>query len=270
MPDRDGFVDHTGEFRKLGLRPPPRGLVGSFPPYGDGSELVPEAQWKDFQIWTPDLPIEVKNQGQTNSCAPHAGSLAVEQERYGQGAGYLKLDPWTPYAKLCQGSDDGSSIIELLHLLMSFGIPPDGTVPHGTIDPSLIPAGAAALASRFRVTLGQDLTTREQIASAVMRHEPIVLSVCVGPGFDDLDAEGVPNLSDGQDNHAVNVWGGLKWSSRRRDHLIFGWNSWGPEWGERGHMWLPLSRLATKPSFSAFRLKAALMDPRGTVLIPGL
>ena len=85
-----------------------------------------------------------------------------------------------------------------------------------------------------------------------------------------MDADGVPKLGRGLDNHAVNAWGGCRYSSLHKEMLIKCTNSWGAGWGKQGHFYLPLSKIGTSAAFSAIRLISAKFDPAGRVQVPAM
>ena len=223
-------IDHTGTYRALGLVIKP--LVGA-PRYRDTNRLVTESDWIEFDAW-PDV-ITVKDQMQTNSCNPHALSLSMEQARWVTGQDHVRLDPWSLYAALCQGDDStGTAIIDGINLLKRFGCPPFGAIVPGTYDPKELTPDVVRQAYRFRAEGAEEIADLAEFMSAVQRREPITFSVCVGSDFDDMDADGVPKLGRGLDNHAVNAWGGCRYSSLHKEMLIKCTNSWPAQAGKQG------------------------------------
>jgi len=263
------YIDHIGLRTKLGLCPSRDGIV---PRYGTSNDLVPRSQWTPFSVWNT-VPLIIKDQGSTNSCNCNAGTLALEIARYQEFGIYEELDPYVPYAILCNGNDNtGTSILDLLSLLETYGAPPALTVPKWTYDPRVIPLNAAKLASRFRISIGSQITTVDEFVSAYMRLQPINCSICVGEDFcaNKLDEEGVPPLDVGPDNHAVVAWGDIKYSKKRRELLIGYINSWGTRWGLNGKFYLPLSQVIGRTDFSGFNVKSATVDPNGNFQVPSL
>ena len=253
LPD---FRDHCGARRVLGSipsRPALKALVGAW-----DRELIPQAEWTEFDEWPNS--VKVKDQGNFGACNGHATASGGELVRYVAGMPHVDLSAWGVYAVLCNGFDRGSSIMDAFALIKDRGVPPDSTVPYGTINPRKIAASAWEQAKRFRMELGVRVTAQQQIMTAVQRREPLNLSICVGAGFDDLDAEGIARLGTGTDNHAVTIYGGAKRAKNGR-WIVKMLNSWSPRWGLKGFCWLYLDSLARSRYFECYGLSSFVLDP---------
>jgi hypothetical protein len=256
MPDLTQFKDHSGQIRSLvGVTRTPPGLVGAFRRYGNNNTLLSDAECSPFEI--KSFPMLIEDQGQTSACNAHATKSGIEASRFAQGMSpYVRLDPWSFYALLCNGRDVGSSITEALKLAESFGVAPWGTLPRLSFDPWRIPPSASPAAAANKLQLGEEITTRQELLTAVVRQEPVNLSICVGDHFDELSSTGLVTLGNGPCNHSIIVRFGLRINAAGRFELLWQ-QSWGV-WGINGQAWLPLDGLVDYPNFSAFRMKSVV------------
>lgn len=210
--------------------------------------------------------LKIKNQGQYGACVGHGGARGVEFVRAlaGQDEGvagaWEELSAWDLYARLCNGIDSGANILDALNLLAKDGVALDATVPHGTINPRKITADAAALRPRFRLEVGGQLGSFEEMAWAAARGDGVVYSVHVGSGFNNLDAEGVPPAQRGFANHCVFAGGELVWSDKWG--LMLGSdNSWDTTWGLKGRFRVCNALIQAQSYFEAFAVRAVVIDP---------
>jgi hypothetical protein len=219
--------------------------------------LVPPGDWREFELAGP---VGVKNQGPYGACVGHAAATSLEWVRWIRGQPHAPLNPWFVYAILCQGHDVGASISQALDLMCQTGAPGEASVPWGTIDPRAIPPAAYAEALRFRVEIGAPCHTFDEMMSAAQLREVLNFSVHVGPGFDELDAEGCCGLTIGPGNHAVTAGLGAR-RSTGGNWLIKCQNSWGEAWGLGGYFWIARQHIEAQSHFDAYTVRGAIEDP---------
>lgn len=260
-------VDHDGYERPLGFIPGDPRRMMSVTPYAAENELIPESEVDNFDEWPSE--VEVMDQDGRGACNPHAGIQGAHLLRYVSGAPYVKLSPWFTYARLCNGNDRGSMILDCLEDLKEYGTPPDTEVPYAMINPRNLTDKAYTEAKRFRAETGTRLTTAQELWTAILRREAINLAVCVGNQFNNLDSDGCPPRGSGYCNHAVAVAFGIK---RSKSGEILGkmCNSWSKKWGQDGFCWLPLKKIVQAPAFEAYTLRSVVDDTADTTRPPNL
>lgn len=256
-PDLPTIVDpFTGETRRLGSIPSDPRLVAAAPPYT--GEVLPESELREFDDWPST--IKIKDQDGKGACNGHATATACEMARHVEGEPYVPLSAWYVYSILCGGVDRGSNILEAYELIGRDGIAPEDAVSYGLINPRKLTAEAHAAAPRFRMEVGESLTTWRQIVSAVMLRQSLNLAVQVGNRFNSLDSEGVVGVDRGPGNHAVSVGLRLK-KSAKHGWLVGMHNSWGTVWGQDGHCYLSEAVIEAVRYFECFSVKAVVEDP---------
>ena len=248
-------LDSTGVVRSLSLQPsPPAFGVGL--PRGD---ILALSDIREFS--THPQEIEIKDQGQIGACTYHGLATTGEGTRAAAGMTYVPLSPWYGYSQVARGRNVGTSISESLEVIKQVGLAPESMVPWGTIDPRYLSAESHAAAKRFRCEIGANLTTWQEILSAVALGRYVTLSVVVGNGFDSLDSDGVPPAYRGAANHAICVGGGLKFSAKKGP-LLDAQNSWGERWGMGGRFRISQAHIDNAQWFEAITLVAVYDDPQ--------
>lgn len=257
------ILDHMGHKRPLGFIPqtdPARMMA--VPAYRDTVDLIPEKDWDEFDDFPVDI-IKVKDQNGFGACNGHAAATGVEVARYVAGMPHVPISAWYIYAILCNGRDAGSMIGDALKLLEGKGAAPEDDVQYGIINPRKLTEKAHADAPRYKAEIGASLTTYEELGTAIARRQPINLAVCVGAGFNNLDADDVPRIGMGPCNHAVFV--GLKLKRRSNGEVLGGMvNSWTESWGRKGRCNLPLAKVVRAAYFEAYTLRAVVDDTTDT------
>jgi hypothetical protein len=254
------FDPSSGETRVLGLVPSDPRLVAAVPSWADaGNPVLPESEWKEFDEW-PDA-VKIKDQDGKGACNGHAAALAQELARYAAGMTHVPLSAWYVYSILCNGIDRGSSILDALALVKERGVAPEADVAYGLINPRRLTDQSHKDAARFKLEVGAKLTTWPEIVTAVLLRRPLNLSIQVGMGFNNLDAEGVPPVAMGPGNHAVCVAMGLK-NSKKWGWLVKMPNSWGTQWGQNGFYWLSQRHVARSRWFECYEVSAVVDDPQ--------
>lgn len=263
--DISQFTDHTGKVRSLiGMRPCPAHLVGAFRRYGDANELIDESTIVDFEL--PE-PFAAFDQQQTSSCNAHSAVEGDMISAFVQGnMQNAPLDPWSIYALLTGGSDVGSSIEAALELLMTWGAPTWGTIPPWTFNPSEIPKETDA--DQHKVEFGEMLTTRQEIMTAIARHEPLNFSVRAGKGFDNPNPSGLVQLTPGPCNHSITGWGGKRTNPQTGATEVKILNHWGKDWCLNGWGWVDVDQLMRGRNLACYRVKSVNFGTGSKVTIP--
>lgn len=251
-----GIVDHTGQSRALGHKAGDRARFLAQPRLPE-SLLVPKEKWREFDD-SPDSDDWIKDQGQVGACEGHSTALSLEHARHVAGEPRVKLSGWYPYSILCKGVDTGAYTFDALKVAMK-GLAPESEVPWGTIDPRKLTPESKDQAKRFKVEGFAAVHNALELMTAIQLRRSVNGCVCVGEGFDQLDAEGVPTLWDSWTNHAVTFALGAK-HSRKWGWLVLMWNSWGLKWGLRGKCWVPLE-VAANRWWEGYAVSVPSIDP---------
>lgn len=242
--------------------------LGNFPsPYGyrvSASRPLPKidiATIRPFEY--PESVVQIKDQGQYGACCGHAAASSLEWARWiaNPTSPYQSLSAWFVYANLCGGIDRGASISEALQFLIDNGTCLDGSVPHGTINPRRLTDPNKQEASRFKIEVGQKLTTYDQMVISAALGQTYNASVCVGSNFTNLDSNGVAGFSRGMGNHAVCGGLGLK-KGPDGDWLIKFQNSWTRSFGVNGFFWISRRHVEQQGYFDCYNLIAVESDPQ--------
>jgi hypothetical protein len=253
------WIVPNGDPRYLGNKPPPQGLMLST------KYTLPDlldSELKEFDLRdNPDYPVMVKDQNGRGACNGHSAASSFEDAWYISGQPYSPMSAWSVYAPLCNGRDEGSSIAEALQLVSDYGISEESYVPYGTIDPRRLTPEALANRGRYRIEIGCKITTfREMLVAAHMRM-PFNYSVPVNTGFNNLDAEGVPDNRPGIHNHAVSAGFALKRSAKYK-WLIPTRNSWSPKWGRFDGYFNCAEKTIRGTWFDGYCVLATISDPQ--------
>lgn len=240
------FRDHTGAERTLGLAP-------SNPAYGASIPVPPDVAKSDVIEYELDPYVKPTSQTTFPACTGFATSEAGGDAYWLAGEPAPVLSPWYVYAPLCGGRLVGTSITDALTVLEQ-GIPPDALVPYGTINESQITAGAH-LGAIYRAEVAHKPQTWANLVSAAARREPFVFSIRVGPGFDQLDSEGVVGYSPGVANHTLSFGWGIKRSKRTGEILLKFRNHWTTKWGLSGYGWFARRHIEGEWGFDAWVLR---------------
>jgi hypothetical protein len=247
-------IEIAGERRILNLQPSDPAQLRTV---SAGAHVLPRSEIRDFDRWPAQIAI--KDQNGRGACNGHATVTALEFARAMQGQPHVPLSAWYVYAILCNGWDRGSNILDALKLVQSDGAAPESLVDYKLINPRRLTEEAKRSATRFRLTLGQQLKTWDEIVSAVALRRSLNLSVHVGRSFNNIDSDGTPGVNRGQGNHAVMCGGGIK-TSAKWGKLIRMANSWSTAWGQSGFCWLSQAHIEAGSWFECFEVQAVAED----------
>lgn len=259
-PVLDQYLDLANHPRGLGHVPPP-------PDYSVAGTMaatveIPESDWQPFEL--EGCPHVVKDQDGRGACNGFAAATVMEWARWIAGMPHVELSGWFVYAILCNGIDRGSNIGEALTLLSKTGTCPEDMVEYGTINPRRLSDRARASAGRFRIEVGERLTTWRQMVTATLLRRPFNFSIRVGNAlgrsWDRLDDEGCPPVAPGPGNHAV--CGGLGLKRGKDGRWRIKWvNSWTKGFGVQGYAWVSEEHIARQSYFEAYSVSAVYDDP---------
>lgn len=253
-------VDHKGVRRACGHVPSRRLPMSGFAPPMAPADLIPPADYEEFELPMPS-GVMIKDQGQVGACNTHSETLNLQLVDVAAGRPNVALSAWAPYGWLTNGHDIGSSPVEGLDLLQTRGTPPDAAVAHGNYFPQTYGPQILTEAARFRCEKGVQITTDDELATAIQRLSPVTIAIPVGDAFSDLDAEGVAPLAAGYCNHAVSAVLGMK-RAKNGQWIFKVANSWGVGWGLDGFFWLYLAGTTRRAGFEAVMFQSGTDDPQ--------
>lgn len=210
----------------------------------------------------PHMP-PVQRQGYLNSCTAHALAAAVGYLHHGRQISRLELYYRSRAYEQQQHTDAGARLSNVLRVLMEHGVGHEREWPY----PSDALKARAFVRPRVsapsrRIFLGRHAHVQggEQIRACLRAGLPVVLGIHESDALfsDEVARSGVlPRLDDGQappHTHAVCVIGYAETCARARTMLAAAdpqrdephyevRNSWGADWGDGGHFWVPASYL---------------------------
>jgi hypothetical protein len=249
----------TGQRYGLGLIPSTPDQRRAFCSPWRGA-VVPREKWTpiDFRVYAPD----VFNQGEQGSCVGHGGIGSLMTLRKMHGHGDERLSPCNLYGQINGGQDRGAIVIDALKALRDTGACLEATVGPSRWQPSGWPSGWKDEAKRFRIEGADELTSFDEIGSAIMQGDPVNFGVMIGNRFKPQGAEGVIPEWDGSQagGHCMFALG-LK-AIDGRWHLLVQ-NSWGTQWGAGGFCYMPESYFRQRFA-EMYRLRTATDDPQDT------
>lgn len=247
--------DHLGVPRVLGR------VVTSLTPrlrapwHQSGNPTIPLAQIPDFD-WTPaNLPI--LDQGQVGSCVGHGCTQALMVARNEGGQIYIPLSPDGLYSHIDRNVDQGAAPTDGVNWMIDKGVETLADVPDAFIQASRISAAAGQTALRFRVEQADvyQLTTFDELATAMYLRYACIITVNVGGSFTPDPTTGLVNFTPGVADHCV--FGGTK----KVGDLLWPWNSWTPSWGVGGRFAISAEFIDQQPQSDCWALRTAMVDP---------
>jgi hypothetical protein len=202
----------------------------------------------------------VWDQGQIGSCTAHGSHAVAAACRIAAGFG------WTPLSRLqtyfdarriggfSTAEDSGANIRDAIKALAKYGAAPEDRWPYITDRFAKRPGVLVYLAAlRWQALRYQAVpATRDGLRAALAAGFPVTFGFDVYANFEGIGADGVMPMPAGecQGGHCITAVGYADGALRTDvddipagGHLIIR-NSWGPDWGRRGHFYMPYDALA--------------------------
>lgn len=218
---------------------------------------IPRDQWRevDYRDHTP----KIYDQAQQGSCVGHGGVGALATVRVMHGQARARLSACNLYGQINGGRDQGAQVIDALKALSETGACLESTVGPGKWQPSSWPTGWKAEAARFRIRKAEAIQGFDAIVAALLEGDPVTFGIFLGGRFDVSDNGIVPEYDGGQSGGHCMYAVGVKLIGGRWYLIVV--NSWGEDWGDRGHCYLPESYF--RGWHEAYRVKVSVDDPQG-------
>ncbi|KAJ8722875.1 hypothetical protein PYW07_004055 [Mythimna separata] len=257
------FADKTPEEMEkyMGLRRRPEGKVGTVPfPYDDkklqeASEEVPE----EYDLRLLGLVSDVKNQEDCGSCWTFGTTAAVEGALARTNGGKLMalsnqaiVDcAWAFGAGGCDGGTDNAAY----EWMMEYGIPT--VAEYGPYNNKDGECHIKNMTETFKIRGYTDVTPLSigALKVALVNHGPLSVSVHVTRSFSKYSSGIFYDTQCNQLhlNHEVTLVG---YGERDGDTFWILKNSWGPQWGIGGYMYISakdnVCGVATEPTYVVF------------------
>jgi C1A family cysteine protease len=231
------IIDDTGYQRFLGNLNPAAGLTKAWRTYGDipDTPMITRDKWQPTDLSTYMSPV--KDQDGIGACNAFDTIYVAEACRTIQGLPRVTLSPGYLYGNINGGVDEGSTLEDAMHWMMTNGTCPATTVSE--LDWRSRPQVAAQEAQKYRVLEAFLCPTFGHMASAIQCGFIVSAGVMWYENYTP-DSEGwLPSRGRGQNGgHAIcrcslvernGAWG------------LGGPNSWGVSWGVNGYFTMPES-----------------------------
>ena len=197
-----------------------------------------------------------------HNCTGHGNTSALETAAALSGYRWPLLSKTYPYAFNNRGQDQGAITSEVTEWIAQNGTCPMELCPESVIYPRDLPDAAKAKQEALRYRIGERYAVEswDEVGSALSRGFVVVISLCVGNGWEKLDAEGMPPASRGYANHCIYVrelkrMGNGQWKALMP-------NSWGTRWGNNGTAYVTEAHFRNSVQGDHVAIKTALVDPQ--------
>jgi hypothetical protein len=190
------------------------------PLFGERVPVIRKEEWQDIigDVELTSLVRKIKDQDGVGSCATESTSQAVEITRAFDGMPWVELNPWSIYCFTSGGRDNGSSIDENLVHVRQYGICPEAVWPRSKGWSAKPDKDAMEAAKLFKIDEFYDLTTTEEIGTALLLGFAVVF---------------------GWNGHSCVLTELLSASPSTAKYA----NSWSPQWGDEGFGTINLSSI---------------------------
>lgn len=254
------YVLIDGERRYLTCLPPKDD--SGFQKFQAG-RTIPRGEWREVDN-EPYLTA-IKDQNGRGACVGHGSVTALEVAINQAGRTKRQLSAWFCYSQINGGMDNGAVVSDALQSLKQTGTCLDSSVKYATYIKSQISQSAYTEAERFKVKEGYQLTTFDELASAIQLGFTISFGICIGGRFSP-NSDGIIPQWNGQ-NTGGHCMAGLGLKQINGKWYVKVANSWGTNWGKGGWCFMDESYFTgQRYGLDAFAIEAAAHDPQD----PGL
>lgn len=188
------------------------------PLMADQFDTIPRGEWDGLcgKIDLDSCVNVVFDQDGVGSCATESTTQGVQVVAEFTGYEFEQLNPWSIYRVTSGGTDRGSNIDRNLEFARDVGILPESYWPRSKGWRAAPPDGWEEVAAKYRIQEWYDLTTIEEVGTALLLGFPCVV------GWSS-HSELIVDLLPGEKGLVV--------------------NSWAPTWGDNGRHVVPLSKV---------------------------
>jgi hypothetical protein len=244
---------------------PPDG-VERHPKFGVYNTLIPRNNWAAISARHFGVPI--MNQGQTNGCASFATTRSVYNSRKRAGWTDVQLCPFSLYAIINHGRDQGAQIGDALDAARKYGIGQAALFPNQVIYQNQLTQTQLKNMLNWRITEAFTVSSFDEAGTALLTGYDLVVGIAVSNAFvrGQLTSEGVAPLCAGPmdiaGGHAL-CCDGLVMSKQYGEWVLDTGNSWTASWGDQGRCLLREAHF--DPSlgfgFNAFAVMFSNLNP---------
>lgn len=225
----------NGEWFGLGCLPPDG--RERHPKFGIYHDLIPRNKWQ--AISARHFNVSIMNQSRSNACASFATVRAVRTNRARAGWKDTQLNPYSLYALINNGRDQGAQIGDALDMARKYGIGQADLFPNQVIYQNQLTQAQLKNMLNWRITEAFTVATFDEAGTALTLGYDLVVGIPVNNAFcqGHLTSEGVAPLCRGvQDivgGHGL-CCDGLVPSKQFNEWTLDTGNSWTPQWGDNG------------------------------------
>ena len=227
------IIDKNGVLRVLGHKPSKVTPKHKF--FKDHFTVLPESAWHEIdrrEVLGPEFILDQDGEG---ACVGGSSANATMRCRALRGFSFIKLSLQFLYDQINGGIDQGAIITDAMDALMQVGVCSEASYPvdKTALDKNKIPRACYDEAKQIGLVIdAYQITTWEEIGTAIMLDFIPVAGVYVGNTFENLTKEGVSPVDVGSPNHSIHM-DGLKRLSDGRWSADMP-NSWSTAFGEEG------------------------------------
>lgn len=231
---------------------------------------------EEYRVRTPSVKVynlEVEGDNSyvadyvgVHNCTGHGNASALEVARAIAGLPYVELSATFPYAFNNRGQDQGAITSEVTEWMKMNGTCPFSMCNTEQIFPRQIPnlQEAQRVAKRFRIGKTYAVENWAEVGSALTYGFTVVISLCVGAGWESVDSEGMVPASRGIANHCIYLRSlkrrpsGARGTSQWKAEMP---NSWGERWANNGIAYVTKEHFENSKMGDHVAIQTALLDP---------